>query len=123
MADRYNRFSLDENSELELDVNTILTEEFDVESLGYSVVQVDRFLDRAARDYNTYENLLNKCVDLLNELKRKNDELQTRNDELSLKLEKRENNGADSRNNASSLSQVDILRRIARLEQEIFNKK
>ena len=57
-------------------------------------------------------------------LKDENSALKSKVAELEAKVRRLEDNNSTINNQiTSNLSQVDILRRIARLEQEVFNKK
>ena len=100
-----------------LDVGAILDKQFGIENRGYAPVEVDQFLDIVVRDYDAFDQTITELREELENVKRENERLQQRVEEL--KGEAPEENNAQ---NVNSLSQLDILRRIARLEQEVFNK-
>ena len=80
-----------------LDIDAILNKQFNIDFKGYSPVEVDQFLDSVVKS---------KVAELEAKVRRLEDNNSTINNQIT-----------------SNLSQVDILRRIARLEQEVFNKK
>ncbi len=112
------------NRQINLDIDAILDKRFNTEVKGYSPLEVDQFLDQVIRDYESYEILLEELRD---QLEAKNKENETQKAKI-IQLEGRirtleENETTVTPAVTSNLSQVDILRRIARLEQEIFTKK
>lgn len=112
------------NRKLNLDIDAILDKHFNTELKGYSPLEVDQFLDQVIRDYESYEIMLEELKDQCEQQIRENEALKTRNIQLEGKIKDLEENEAVvSPAVTSNLSQVDILRRIARLEQEIFTKK
>ena len=101
-----------------LDVGAILDKQFGIEKQGYSPIEVDQFLDLIVRDYDVFDQIITELNEELETVKRENERLQQHLEEL-----KGENpEEGSSAQNVNSLSQLDILRRIARLEQEVFNK-
>ena len=113
------------DKEINLDVNSIIEKEFSIDFKGYSAVEVDQFLDMVAGDYSTYGNLVSTLKEKIAELEEENEKLSGRIIDLETKL--REANEKQANEPVSpvvaNLSQVDILRRIARLEQEVFNNR
>ena len=107
-----------------LDIDAILNKQFNIDFKGYSPVEVDQFLDSVVRDYDSYEKMLSEVSDETEHLKNENSALKSKVAELEAKVRRLEDNNSTINNQiTSNLSQVDILRRIARLEQEVFNKK
>ncbi len=107
-----------------LDIDAILNKQFNIDFKGYSPVEVDQFLDSVVRDYDSYEKMLSEVSEEPGHLKDENSALKSRVAELEAKVRRLEDNNSTINNQiTSNLSQVDILRRIARLEQEVFNKK
>ena len=106
-----------------LDIDAILNKQFNIDFKGYSPVEVDQFLDSVVRDYDSYEKMLSEVSDEAEHLKNENTALKSKVAELEAKVRRLEDNNSTINNQiTSNLSQVDILRRIARLEQEVFNK-
>ena len=107
-----------------LDIDAILNKQFNIDFKGYSPVEVDQFLDSVVRDYDSYEKMLSEGSDEAEHLKNENSALKSKVAELEAKVRRLEDNNSTINNQiTSNLSQVYILRRIARLEQEVFNKK
>ncbi len=103
-------------NKLHLTTEEILDKEFNVDFKGYSAAEVDAFLDLVLDDYYTVaentEELQNKIAELEKELesaKAKLTELEGKQKVIDL-------------SNTTSYSSVDLLKRVSRLEEEVFNK-
>lgn len=99
----------------ELTVKEILDKQFNVDFKGYNAKEVDEFLDLVINDYQLYDEKIKECTNTLlkyentiESLKNQIADLQTR---LNCKEEVSENT-----------SNLDILRRLSRLEAEVFKK-
>lgn len=108
-----------------LDVETILNKEFEVEFKGYSPIEVDQFLDLVVKDYDTYNQTIEELQQKVETFQATIDNLKTKVIDMESKLKDAETKSANDNVTpmVANLSQVDILRRIARLEQEVFNHK
>ena len=104
-------------NKLNLDPQTILDKEFHVDFKGYSPAEVDDFLDLVIQDYQNYENKIAELGESLSAQQRSNASLKAR----IIELESRQKVMEDA--NSSSVSQVDILKRLSRLEQEVYKNK
>lgn len=104
---------------LNLNPQTIVDKEFDIDFKGYNPDQVDHMLDQVIQDYQTYDAMID-------ELKRKNEDLERTNASLRAKLIEVEGK-ARAQDNADAItqgsSQVDILKRLSRLEKEVFDSR
>jgi DivIVA domain-containing protein len=111
--------------DLNLDVETILNKEFEVEFKGYSPIEVDQFLDLVVKDYDSYNQTIEELQQKVETFQATIDNLKTKIIDLESKLKDAETKSANDNVTpmVANLSQVDILRRIARLEQEVFNHK
>lgn len=102
---------------LNLTVEEILNKEFKVDFKGYSAAEVDAFLDLVLDDYQIVEEnvaeLLSKIETLENELKEAKEKM--------VDLEGRQK--VIDLSNTTSYSSVDLLKRVSRLEEELFNKR
>lgn len=105
-------------SKLNLDVNTIYEKEFVVEERGYNAKAVDEFLDMVIEDYQTFEDTIREMDHKIKQEERTNASLQAQLMDLQAKL-KAANDGRAT----VSASNVDILKRLSRLEQEVFKNK
>ncbi len=108
-----------------LDIDSILNKEFSIDFKGYNPLEVDQFLDVVVKDYANYQN---KVDQLQEEIARLQSELAKSNEkiiDLTAKLKSAEEANANVTPTpvVSNLSQVDILRRLSRLEQEVFNNR
>ncbi|HPW53403.1 MAG TPA: DivIVA domain-containing protein [Erysipelotrichaceae bacterium] len=106
-----------------LDIDTILNKEFNIDFKGYSPIEVDTFLDAVVKDYDGFQQMIIELKNQIAFLQNANDGLKERIIDLETKLSQSEEINANQSPIVSNLSQVDILRRIARLEQEVFNRK
>ena len=109
---------------LNLDVDTIVNKEFSIEFKGYSPIEVDSFLDKIVQDYDTFQKIIEELNQQVSLYQNATDKLKARVIELESRIDSMEKSNADDNKTVvSNLSQVDILRSIARLEQEVFNRK
>lgn len=102
-------------NKLNLNINTIYNKQFNVDFKGYSAQEVDEFLDQVLEDYQTYQEIAVELNKKAVALEKKNAELQAKIMELSSKQKL-----VEEGNNLNS--QVDIIKRITRLENEVFKK-
>ncbi|MCF0111638.1 MAG: DivIVA domain-containing protein [Erysipelotrichaceae bacterium] len=101
-----------------LTVDEILSKEFSVDFKGYTPIEVDQFLDIVMADYKTYETKVASLEEKIVELEKYCAELKTK------LVETEGQNMSRAANNAMAqqqTSQVDILKRLSRLEQAVFN--
>lgn len=99
-----------------LTVEEILDKQFNVDFKGYSANEVDAFLDIVLEDYQIYEE---NVEELKSEIAKLEEEI------TSLKKEKLELEGKQrviDLANTTSYSSVDLLKRVARLEEEVYKK-
>ena len=92
----------------------IFEQEFGREVRGYSKVEVDEFLDDVIKDYETYaalvKSLRQEIADLKEELSRKPQATPAQADSIEVA-------------NSTSMTNFDILKRLNRLEKEVFGKQ
>ena len=99
---------------INLKAEDILNKQINVDFKGYNAVQVDEFHDLVLQDYQIYEEkmkevteMLQKYETMIEDLKRQV-ELASQNEPVVM---------------TSSISNVDILKRLSRLEAEVFKNK
>ncbi len=104
-----------------LDSKKILDKTFNVAVKGYRALEVDEFLDIVADDYDKFNEEIEKLKKNYELLKTKNDslfkqmsDLETKNAILSNKI------SSIGENTAVSLSNLDLLNRIKKLESELY---
>ncbi len=103
------------SNKLNLEVQTLLDTVFAIDFKGYSAKEVDGFLDLVIEDYQTYQTILVDLNRKINELERTNASLRAKLIEAEGKARVFEDGG--------NTGNVDIIKRLSRLEQEVFNKK
>ncbi len=100
-----------------LDLQTILDKEFNIDFKGYNAEEVDAFLDLVMEDYQTYQ-------DITADLNSKIQELERTNASLRAKLieEEGKTRALQAQPTAASTgaANVDILKRLSRLEEQVF---
>ena len=101
---------------LNLTPEQILNNEFSVEFKGYSPAEVDAFLDKILEDYQISEDNTQELLDLIASLQ---DQIKKLNSKI-IELEGKQK--AFDISNTTSYSSVDILKRISRLEEEVYSK-
>lgn len=101
---------------LNLTPEQILNNEFSVEFKGYSPTEVDAFLDQILEDYQISEDNTQELLDLIASLQ---DQIKKLNSKI-IELEGKQK--AFDISNTTSYSSVDILKRISRLEEEVYSK-
>lgn len=101
-------------NQLKLSAEQIFKKEFNIEFKGYSVLEVDTMLDDIITDYQTFQNQLNAQTNMIDQLQRSNSALQNKIIELQGRLEAAQSDGP--------VQQTDILKRLAKLEQEVYKK-
>ncbi|NMB18567.1 MAG: DivIVA domain-containing protein [Erysipelothrix sp.] len=99
-----------------LTVKEIYEKEFHIDYQGYNALEVDAFLDEVIKDYKLFEKLIKEQKELLDRY------------ESSLTEHKRMLHELKSNERASEEIQpqptyVDLLKRISKLEQAVYNKK
>ena len=92
----------------------IFEQEFGREVRGYSKVEVDEFLDDVIKDYETYATLVKSLRQEIAELK---EELSRKPDSAPVQAEPLEMTAT------TSMTNFDILKRLNRLEKEVFGKQ
>ena len=107
-----------ENEEIEIKLTeiNILEKEFPIDTRGYRMVEVDKFLDIIRRDYQVY-NRINK--DYSNEIER----LTKENEELRRDLRRLKEGLAVYKNSSKEITNIDILKRLSQLEKTVYGNK
>ena len=105
------------NERITLSPQDILDKEFKVDARGYRPQEVDKFLDVVITDYNEF---ITEIKNLKKELAFANDE----NNKLKNELRRIKANieAAEASSSNSSVSNVDLLRRLSQLEKVVYGK-
>ena len=101
---------------LNLNPEEILNKEFKVDFKGYTPSDVDAFLDQVLEDYQIMESNVQELLNMITKLQNQVKELSAKNVELEGRKK------AFDLANTTSYSSVDILKRVSRLEEQVFNK-
>lgn len=100
-----------------LRVEDVLNKQFNVDFKGYSSIEVDEFLDLVINDYQEYDAMIENLGNRLQEYEQQVAALKAKIIELEGKQDVCEEEIAPNGN-------VDILKRLTRLENAVFaNKK
>ena len=104
------------NDRIALSIQDILEKEFKIDTRGYRLQEVDKFLDIIIRDYNEYNNIIKALEKERKALVAENTELkqEIRNLKASIEAVKSEE---------KEITNVDLLRRISQLEKIILGKE
>ncbi|QIK69991.1 DivIVA domain-containing protein [Erysipelothrix sp. HDW6C] len=100
-----------------LTTDAILGKEFNIDFKGYSAVEVDQFLDDVMQDYEFFEGIIKEQKELLDRYE------ESLAQQRRMLLEHEGKNRAQSEQAPSQFSHVDILKRVSRLEEAVFNTK
>lgn len=104
-----------------LDIQTILDKEFEIDFKGYSSDDVDSFLDLVMEDYQTYQEITAELNQKIAELERTNTSLRAKLIEEEGKSRAMEQ-AAAATPAAQGAANVDILKRLSRLEEMIYEQ-
>lgn len=105
------------NDKVVLTPQEILDKEFKIDARGYRPQEVDKFLDLVINDYNEFIieiKKLKKEVTLLND---ENGKLKNELRRIKANIE-----AAEGSASSSSVSNVDLLRRLSQLEKVVYGK-
>lgn len=104
------------NKKVVLSAEEILRRQFKVDARGYRMKEVDEFLDMIILDYETYENIIEKLIDKLNELEYDNETLKK---QLVLLQTENQLAGGDQREQ----NNIDLFKRLAMLEKKVYGNE
>ena len=107
---------------LTLSSDDILNKEFGLQFKGYIPQEVDGFLDEILKNYEAIEEIRDYYETQNKALQKTNSILRSKIDELETKLEieKNKNNSIEK---VDSSSNLDLIKKIAKLESELFQTK
>ena len=95
---------------------SILEKEFKIDTRGYRLQEVDKFLDIVIKDYAEFAKIIDKLEE---KVKLANEENSNLNHELrNLKMNMESLKGSADK----EVTNVDVLRRLSHLEKIIYNK-
>ena len=100
-----------------LKVEDVLNKQFNIDFKGYSSVEVDEFLDLVINDYQEYDAMIENLGERLQEYEKQIAAMKAKIIELEGKQ------GAVQEESAAANGNVDILKRLTRLENAVFASK
>ena len=107
---------------LTLTSDDIFNKEFPLQYKGYVPQEVDGFLDEVLKNYEIIEEIRDYYETQNKALQKTNSVLRGKIDELETKLEM-EKNKNNSIEKVDSSSNLDLIKKIAKLESELFQTK
>ncbi len=101
-------------NKIKLTTQEILDKSFKIDTRGYRPKEVDQFLDEIIADYDQFYRIINTIEREKNELISENMQLkqELRNAKMNIEIVKR--------SDAPEVTNVDIMRRLARLEKLVY---
>lgn len=106
---------------MNLTAQDVYSKEFHVDLKGYAPAEVDEFLDQVIEDYQEYDEKIEELSQAITRYEQKINEMQAKIVELNADNRKLQETMRSGMVNASNTDQVDILKRISRLEQAVFH--
>ena len=104
------------NDRIALSIQDILEKEFKIDTRGYRLQEVDKFLDIIIRDYNEYNNIIKA-------LEKERKALVTENQELKQEIRNMKASIEAVKSEEKEITNVDLLRRISQLQKIILGKE
>ena len=101
------------NEKFYLTTQDILDKEFKVDAKGYRPQEVDKFLDMVIRDYTEFMSIIKK-------LENENRNLTSDLNKLKGEYRKLRDNIESAHEGGSSASNLDLLRRLSKLEKIVY---
>ena len=102
--------------QFQLNVQKILDKQFHVDFKGYSAIEVDEFLDKVIADYTRFDELVEMFGERIVQLEKMNASLKAQVMELEGKV------ALASQASEENVSQLDNVKRLAKLENEVYSK-
>lgn len=99
-----------------LTMQDILEKEFKIDTRGYRLQEVDKFLDIIIKDYNEYNNIIRN-------LEKEKKVLIEENNLLKNEVRNLKSNIEAAKIGEKEITNVDLLRRISQLEKIILGKE
>ena len=104
------------NNRISLTPQDIFEKDFKIDTRGYRLQEVDKFLDQIIKDYIEF-------INIIKELKGENKELENENMSLKHELRNLKANIDIVKKSEKEITNVDILRRLSQLEKYIYDKE
>jgi len=98
---------------IELTPDDILGKEFKIDTKGYRLIEVDKFLDTVVKDYEKFTKIVKKLEEMVQEANEENGKLKTEVRNLKLKID-------IAKQGEKEITNVDLLKRISEIEKVVF---
>lgn len=108
------------SGKINLDVESICNRQFNIDFKGYNMDEVDAFLDMVIGDYESYQASVEELNDKIAELERTNASLRAKLIQVEGKTRALEIDYGSA--GSQNVNNVDILKRLSRLEEEVFEQ-
>ena len=103
------------SSRIVLTPQDIFDKDFKIDTRGYRLQEVDKYLDQIIKDYVEF-------INIIKELRAENKELSRENIDLKHELRDLRANIDIVKKSEKEITNVDILRRLSQLEKYIYDK-
>ena len=103
------------NGRIALSPQDIFDKEFKIDTRGYRLQEVDKYLDQIIKDYVEF-------INIIKELRNENKALERENIDLKHELRDLKANIDIVKKSEEEITNVDILRRLSQLEKDIYDK-
>lgn len=103
------------NGRIALSPQDIFDKEFKIDTRGYRLQEVDKYLDQIIKDYVEF-------INIIKELRNENKALERENIDLKHELRYLKANIDIVKKSEKEITNVDILRRLSQLEKYIYDK-
>jgi len=104
------------NNRIALSIQDTLEKECKIDTRGYRLQEVDKFLDEIIKDYNEYNNIIKT-------IEKERKALLAENQELKQEIRNLKANIEAVKCGEKEITNVDLLRRISQLEKIILGKE
>jgi len=101
---------------IELTPDDIISQEFKIDTKGYRLIEVDKFLDKVAKDYEMFAKIIGKLEEMVQSGNEEAKELKTEIRNLKLKID-------IAKQGEKEITNVDLLKRVSALEKAVYQSQ
>ena len=107
------------NTKIYLNPQEILDKDFKIDARGYRPQEVDKFLDMVISDYTEFISIIKKQEHDIHKLNKEISNLKNDIRRMRSNIEAAEDHGSDG---FKSVNNIDLLRRLSKLEKIVYGK-